>query len=264
MKIAVCLYGQPRTWAYTHEWIKEQYRGLDVDYFCSMKTFNTSPTQPDPEVISWDELGALTHAFDPRRSSFAHPNPPHTSASAPAFKALFDANALRQQYESDTGTEYDYVVLQRYDALTGELRDGTVHPAGLTQFIPELAWDGIAVGSIAHNRIGNEAWHMGMSDWALLGTSFAIDTLCAMLLNRFSLIGNSEQLHDVFGMLAHTGLHDICMKNRLNVTVVDLHETLIRPVACDILDPDLKPAEKIIEIQTYWDQINTYLYKADQ
>ena len=126
-KIAVCMYGQPRTALSCLANIQSFYNipDIEIDFFCSIKSYNpndntrsesehahTNVFKPEIENIVNRHYQSVDHSVLPLIIDKALP--------VYAFKAMsgiIDTLYLKQKHEAATNSYYDFVVLQRYDTL---------------------------------------------------------------------------------------------------------------------------------------------------
>lgn len=139
--IAICMYGQYRTGDACLEYIKEFYNieGVNVDYFCSLKPYETTYTRHkhnkilkkellDQDVLSEDavkhQTSQILKHFNPKefkiytceyeqqlldiKDSIMH---------SKVLAGWTDAVMLKQKYEAEHDITYDMVIMQRYDVI---------------------------------------------------------------------------------------------------------------------------------------------------
>lgn len=254
MKIAVCLYGQPRTWKHTAKWITTQYNG-EVDFFCSAKNYNNEAIISNDNgitVINQEarhlevaEINKLFQRFNPIRQrieqygQFEGYGPSHY-----LFKSMYASLLLKQQFELSSGTKYDVVLLQRYDIVTG----------------PDINWfskfkandfshDKIYVGA-PHRYFPHEAYQYGMNDWLFGGSDIAMSLLMASLINVFNPGRYNDKTADNHSFTSHVILKNICNSLGIQVLVDPLLDSRILR---DSLAKTIQPT--IEEIQLNWDKL---------
>tara|TARA_B110000259_G_C14033163_1_gene407725 strand:- start:3034 stop:4041 length:1008 start_codon:yes stop_codon:yes gene_type:complete len=140
--IAICMYGQYRTGDACLEYIKKFYNSddINVDYFCSLKTYETTYTRHiHNEKINkklWEKEIVDKDILEYQKSQiFKYLTPvafkiyslDYEQQLADAEGSLIhskvlagwtDAVMLKQQYEADNDITYDLVIMQRYDVIT--------------------------------------------------------------------------------------------------------------------------------------------------
>lgn len=132
--IAVCLYGQPRTWKYCLPYILKFYSvpGVRVDYFVSVKTYQMSGEYGDLSVteITKNEILDIVQSYNPQKYSVIEysddlENHDQIHNYSNIYHTMIDSIMLKQQYEAETSIFYDFVFLQRFDTI--------VHPVNLVE-----------------------------------------------------------------------------------------------------------------------------------
>ncbi len=254
MKIAICLYGQPRTWKHAAGWILDQYQG-NVDYFCSVKNFNNSTTttlengvaviQHEPKFVSDYEITQLLQTFNPVRKrverfgEFVGYGPSHY-----LFKSMCASLLLKQQHELATGVKYDLVILQRYDLVTG----------------PDINWfksfklndftnDKLYVGAEEEYK-PHEGFHRGISDWIIAGNDAVMSMLMASLINAFNPSKYGHKTADNHLYTSHVILKRICSSLDIMVQVdQNLNSLILRESTVDL-------ASSMVDIKKNWDLLS--------
>lgn len=253
MKVAVCLYGQPRTWKHTKDWITTQYG--QVDYFCSVKNYNNqvsmvyengiSMIHQEAKHVEMDEINKLFQAFNPIRQRIEQYGQfEGHGTSHYLFKSMFSSLLLKQQFELASGTHYDVVLLQRYDVVTG----------------PNINWfDDFKANDFANDKIfvsdtpryfPNEGMRFGINDWILGGSDTAMSLFMAGLVNRFNpgYYGYKSADNQLF--TSHVVLKNLC--DDLGLTVQEDSNLNSRILREDIAI-NIKPT--IEEIQLNWQKL---------
>ncbi len=127
LKIAVCLYGQPRHLEYTSAYIKKYYdnKKYDIDYFCSTKSYYewfSDKRKADTVHEENDEKikNSITQLYEPKAIRVI---PSVTDELHDADKiqkihlAFIDCILLKSEYEAANNFHYDITILQRYDSI---------------------------------------------------------------------------------------------------------------------------------------------------
>ncbi len=215
-KIAVCLYGQPRTWRYCLPWIKasfpetidsevakisdfDQFRfhtnqsmgaELSVDYFMHVKDYNTyqNTTINSIDRLTNQEISEIITAYNPKKHeviTLEQDVALHEREQWWHYRKMFDsiskAVALKRQHEQENDFVYDLVVLHRFDCLLG---------AKPTEVITNILRHGIEPMSIFtptkdNFKMYNELWKSGFDDMVMCGDSLGIDLLCAWMYRKY-------------------------------------------------------------------------------
>ena len=128
MRIAVCLSGQPRTYRYTIDNIKNYFSDYDVDYFCHAWNYDTNKVK-NFETNSLDYVEELVDVDDFKKSIIEKFQPKELIIDSadklknhrfPYYSLLYSqlmANHYKRQYENKNGFKYDYVIKARYDLV---------------------------------------------------------------------------------------------------------------------------------------------------
>lgn len=183
MRVAVCMYGQPRTWAKCAGWHRENFKptsDMSFDFFCEVKDYNTDKFTGIVRPVEYKELSNLFDAYEPRLTRIDTQAYEGIGAFSSAFQGMFGALLLKQQYEANTSNLYDITVLLRYDVLVG--------PA-VTWFTDrfnkpiELSY---IYASGARAPFGPEAYRIGINDLVVVGNSLALDSFSNKLLSNFN------------------------------------------------------------------------------
>lgn len=204
-RVAVCLYGQPRTWRYCVAHIRQQYVNqeapvkrlsgfhkrtpliqtnnelIEFDFFVSVKNynfFNHVDGHRQLQLLGDEEIRDLLQAFAPKLSYISEYEHEKRLTEWPAwgysamFHSLHRAVTLKQRYEASQGFTYDTVVLQRYDVVFNPV----------DQLIKNLIHHGVMPLTLytpagREYRFWHEAWRPGGSDLVMVGDSLAIDLI---------------------------------------------------------------------------------------
>lgn len=141
--VAVCMYGQYRTGDACIESIKKFYEmeGINVDFFCSLKEYETTYTRHDyntekvgsrhnleqthltQDAVEYQTKQILEH-YKPKK--FKVYTTEYEDKLKDIKKSILQSKVLagwsdvimmKQKYEAETNITYDLVVMQRYDVL---------------------------------------------------------------------------------------------------------------------------------------------------
>ncbi len=130
MKLALCLSGQPRSYAKAFEYIERNLLDhYDVDVFIhSWKSKSNLNHAKTFEYIS-GLYGPVTIFFDPELSSNINSDMHVPNASHPAnfctsmFYSIYRANDFRIRYQTLNDVKYDYVIRSRFDFALNKVID---------------------------------------------------------------------------------------------------------------------------------------------
>jgi hypothetical protein len=232
MKIAVCLYGEPRTALYCAPWIKECFNfdsgratliwnpidhwhtnhvaspEFQVDYFCDIK--QTSWAKNDrgakEQTVPHSTRKKIIETFAPKKYShtpkaldirLCKNKPFHTSM----FSSICRSVLLKQQAELEMGESYDGVFVSRYDVLLGPKIDtvkSIIHTHGIQPLV-------IYGNYVVNHRFPIEAFRGGFADMFFWGDSFSIDALSARLYSLWA-SNNQDDLVEPFASGPNTYL----------------------------------------------------------
>ncbi len=207
-KIAVCLYGQPRTWRQTIDSILHSYSTYDVDFFASVKSYQTKRLSTDVIHVSRDELSEIFQRYAVKRFVIEDQNT--IKGSGPYHEMLYSISnsiLLKQQYAMEHSIHYDITCLQRLDCIVGALR------------LTRLPFNELVVTkmNLNYTQIGQL---YGVDDLFLYGADVAINILGANLTPYYSGADNSEKAsRHLFmpGLL----ISEIATQNNLHITQTD-------------------------------------------
>lgn len=140
--IAVCLYGQYRTFDATKKYIKEAFdlEGYNVDFFCSLKPYNTGYTRPafrqkndisnmldrqNADSVELDrQLNSIRETLNPKMLEVydveMEDNLKEGAKGIVQHKVMsnfINVVMMKQSYEAEHNMTYDLVILHRYDVL---------------------------------------------------------------------------------------------------------------------------------------------------
>lgn len=226
IRTAICMYGQPRTWRLCKDWIQQNYsNGCNPEYFCSVKNYNTDKFTGVTDILEDSEIEDLLNTYSPslhyieKHGSFSG-----YGAFSGMMQSIVSSITLKQQYEFEHGMLFDYVVLQRYDAIGG----------------PHTNWLGEVLGSIPpkpmtiltsnpHIYFGAEAFKYGLGDLLIVGHNTAMDSLAANLINNFNPGEYSIKSSDYHFISPSTALREACEHNNILVNRMDIQPIIIRP-----------------------------------
>lgn len=126
LKIAVCLYGQPRTWKYCKNFISEFYNvNAEVDFFVSTKNYNLHLRTNDNEVIYSNTDREIINYYKPKKYNiipfeeeikYQHFEDMRKDTSL-YFTSFVDSIMLKQAYELEKKSFYNLVSMQRFDVI---------------------------------------------------------------------------------------------------------------------------------------------------
>lgn len=214
IKIAVCLYGQPRTGVYTAPWVRESFNipagsemnlyskpfdsyhmllgrqacEFEVDYFFNVKDYNIYfNTKGDPE---WEDvrpipvdpavINELIKIYQPKAYEIfsAESEKNILNGERNSYVAMYYSIAramrLKRQYEINNNVSYDFCFAHRFDTIIGP---------SITSFRDRLLGPGfnpLAVfASTETLRWRWEAWRLGPSDIFFGGDNMAMEMLMA-------------------------------------------------------------------------------------
>ncbi len=181
IRVAVCMYGQPRTWRKCVDWSKEGFKSnsnYQFDFFCEVKDFNTDKYTKGHQQVDEYELDALFQAYAPKSSKINRTYEGIGTFSG-TFLSMFDSLLLKQRYEASIGQLYDITLLYRYDLLSGPVSWFT------DTFKEPLGWGHIYAGS-TQSIFEPEAYKVGLRDVVIIGNSASMDLLGSRLLSNFN------------------------------------------------------------------------------
>ncbi len=228
MRVAVCMYGQPRTWRSCVEWIQDNYaHGANPEYFCSVKNYNTDKFTDEIEILEDIEVNELLDVYKPALHFIEKYG---TFAGAGAFSSMIQSIVstinLKQQYELQHGMLFDYVVLQRYDAIGGPHTNWLGEVLSATELEPMTI-----LSSNPHIYFGPEAFKRGVGDLILVGHNTAMDALAGNLINNFNPGEYSVKTSDYHFVSPSVSLLEACTHHNILVRHMDLNPIVIRPTS---------------------------------
>ncbi len=128
MKLALCLSGQPRSYAKAFEYIKRNLLDhYDVDVFIHSWKSKTNQVQLFEYIGRL--YGPVTIFFDPELSSNINSDMHVPNASHPAnfctsmFYSIYRANDFRIRHQTLNDVKYDYVIRSRFDFALNKVID---------------------------------------------------------------------------------------------------------------------------------------------
>lgn len=233
IRIAVCLYGQPRTGIYTAPWIREcfnipagteiniyskpfdsyhpllqrQQCEVEVDYFFNVKDYNIYfNTKGDPEwdqirpiPVSESDLQQLVNLYQPRAYEVSSTDSERNlingerNGYTAMYYSISRAMRLKRQYEINNDINYDFCFAHRFDTMIGPY---------VTSFRDRLSGPGFNPLSILASsdilRWRWEMWRTGPSDVFFGGDNVAMEMLMADISRLWS-SDDLIQLNDELG-----------------------------------------------------------------
>lgn len=242
MKLAVCVYGQPRSWRYTTEWILNQYThpDVEVDYFCAIKDYQNDRT------VAPEEIAALIDAYKPVRHEVISRGEYLGRANYSFYyKSMFAPIGLKNIHEARTHAQYDAVAFQRLDAMTGPDRnwlDRMLLPLEQTNTVHTFRADTMF--------FGRSGMATGMDDSLIIGDARSMDLVGAMLINTI----HTPHQYDRTLLTPHNIMTNLCRDN--NITIRDhehLRTTIVREQTC--VDVFGKKIPTIANIAKKWKKL---------
>lgn len=217
LKVAVCLFGQPRTGLYCAPYIKESYNldghevelttlnkgvaekelvKISVEYFCSTKDYNTNgmvvgktygemspadPTEIDTLVSMYNPVKSKVISYDkePKFDKNLTHNILGWDWPKSFLHGIVSAINLKKEYELDCGWRYDLCFCQRFDAITSP-----VSPAGI--LIKNVPIRKGVVYSHWITRFAEEDNSLGIGDFWFGGDSLSMDLMASSLTRYLS------------------------------------------------------------------------------
>jgi len=259
MKIAVCLYGQPRTAKYCAKWTLESYNfgnydhettlwakrdhwesrtnekysdKIQVDYFCDLKNSSFCANDIGSQNINHGNLviNEIKNLYNPKNSALTPAQlDEKISKDKPATSTMFSSMCrtveMKEQYEIENSFVYDFVFLQRYDLLVGphvtSLRE-MFHKSGVQPFC--------LYGGVTNLRFINESFRGGFYDFIVWGDSFSIDALCSRLYQNWA-VNDYTQLVSEYSLGPNTYLSNAACDAGLLYQPLPLSFALVRETA---------------------------------
>lgn len=233
MRVAICLYGQPRTALYCAPWIHETFsfmptlptrlwhprrlsgevdcmeREFEIDYFCDIKSRSDSGHTIGGRTTNntSTELHKIREIYKPKKYTLTpsviddeilKTGPFYTTM----YSSICRAVQLKQLYESEENFIYDWVFVSRYDTLVGPNVDS------LKKYVQINGVQPLTIYGIGgeQTRFMFESFRAGPNDFMWWGDSFAVDTLCAKLLETWATNNPIEDLRAVYHLGPNTTL----------------------------------------------------------
>lgn len=208
IKIAVCLYGQPRTALYCSPWIKKSFNFLSeretkiwkkqfswhppetvfpqfhVDYFCDFKTVSTAGNYPGkweiPELHHDDQFFTLLkNEYNPKKYCYTNKNDDFIDGNypffAPMISSIIKTISLKKQAELQGNYFYDWVFISRYDLLTGP----SVNTLGEIVQVNGIEPMNLYIISDEISITPDDCFRIGLNDTFIFGDSLTCDLLAA-------------------------------------------------------------------------------------
>jgi len=126
-RIAVCLYGQPRTWKKCGNYIEDSYSslGYETDYFISTKDYNEYMNIDGGNYVdvSSSEIQELIEFFNPVRYNVLSKKPEHPRPNGWVYSNMFRSIIASILMCREHSADYDVVVLTRFDVALGPTVD---------------------------------------------------------------------------------------------------------------------------------------------
>ena len=232
-KIAVCVYGQPRTWKYCAPWIlaslssRDNMRGefkkitemrsldhrflpsaladVEVDYFLNIKNYNTFANFAEgiPEQdLPQSEIDEIIATYKPKKFSVTSKEDDAKYYGregdwhyAKMASSMCASNDLKKQYEMETGELYDLVIFHRFDTLTGPTT-GSLLDKILSMGIEPMT---LFTATKADFRMYRELWKHGFDDMMFAGDTLTADLLMGWLYRQFESIVFENDVDFRFG-----------------------------------------------------------------
>jgi len=164
MKIAICLSGQPRTWAKCYpRWMEIFKDHEDIDFFFHLWDYNTLPnllatynggTEIKDQLLTIDEKVDLITTLNPKKYLFeSRKKIDYWNCNIPVHEQLgpwcieqyysrYYVSILKQQYELDNNFKYDLVIWQRTDTYPSlETKITLTVPEPNTLYTTHNRWD---------------------------------------------------------------------------------------------------------------------------
>lgn len=199
--IAVCLYGQPRNWELTQQWIRSQYG--QADYFCSIK-----PSLPV------EQLEQIVQVYQSKSHRVEDPTFDGLGPSHYLFLGMASAIQLMQAHAWAHSIKYTHVLLQRYDLLVGpkigQMNEFLNNPLQQdTLYFPTAAQ---SVRFFPHE--GNR---IGLPDWIIAGDPMVMGIFAAASTAYFNPGGYNEKVTDNLLYTSHSMIQKLCDSNNIKV-----------------------------------------------
>lgn len=262
LRIAVCLYGQPRTALYCIPWIKQTFNNLngatipifsknevmraecirnepvqvEIDYFLNIKQYNvyinSIGDKKEVQVIDNNVISTLLDEYAPKDYKITtHDEEVELYTSVRTsytsmFSSINTCLTMKKRHEIRTGKFYDLCAIHRYDSLLGP---------NINSLATSLSQYGIRPMSIlACGHLFRWQWEntkLGINDLFLCGDNFAIDTAFSNITRMYSSDSDTLGLNDI-SEGPNVTLFDSMMESSVRVlTDKELMPALVRPNA---------------------------------
>jgi hypothetical protein len=256
-KIAVCMYGQPRTWKYCLPYILKFYDipNVEVDYFVSVKSYQMTGEYKDSSVteITQCEISDIIQSYSPKKYSVINYSDEYSHADdhRNIYHTIVDSIMLKQQHEYETPEFYDFVFLQRFDAI--------VHPVNLLEQFFNSEWSNIHKNNctlyyLSDNETPTSIFSpKGINDIWVGGSNVVMDMLGVDLINYIGYASGTDKTANsnktIVPMFSdpHDLFYRLCLKNTINLELwnnavnnVNIKSSIIRlssDLSLDVFDP---------------------------
>lgn len=266
IKIAVCLYGQPRTFKYCEPWIRRsftfqpdretriwgkqkdfdakiEYPSFTVDYFCDIKNQSTAGNfsgkwETPTENHSVEDISAIVDIFKPKKYIFTNginEKRIHDKDHffVPMFTSICKTVLLKQQVEIEEGVSYDWVFVTRYDNIIGP------SISTLSEYVQNHGVRPLTIYSTGPmGRTINESFRPGFNDTIFWGDSLSIDMLSAKMYSSWA-TNNRDELNQIQNLGPNTFLANALFDAGLMYESAFVDYALVRPIA-DLTKPVLE------------------------
>ena len=230
-RIAMCMYGQPRTWKYCSDWILHAFPHskvfdgafskpirntafdfnwevsdkieIECDYFLDIKrqNFFNNSIEGGVDFVSDEEVDAMIKKFLPKKHVVTNIEEDEKFKMggywhfARMFSSICRTMNLKKMHELETGAQYDLVVFHRYDSFLGP----DPH-----KYLFEVFGNGIrplmVYTSGGHTgRRYTERWQPGVDDMILMGDDLSMDLLSSWFERIFNHSPNKCDINKFFG-----------------------------------------------------------------
>ena len=263
LKIAVCLYGQPRTAIYCIPWIKKtfeslkgittnsffpvidqqliykdqvEYNKVQVDYFLHLKNYNiyTNTSGDDSNfqlLVDDSEIKEIINEINPvsyKISTYDEEKELLVASPRSSFSAMFSsintALNLKKKHQLRTGQQYDLVALHRYDSLLGP------DPTSLRTVLESTGLQPLTV--ISPGWVGRWKWEdarLASNDVFLIGDDLAIDTAMADVTRMYATDNKIFGQHDFFNHGPNVALQESFEKTSIrHVCSTEFYPAVVR------------------------------------
>lgn len=240
MKVAVCFYGQSRSWKRCIERNLEMFKQIDADFFCSVKNYNTSIFSDEVEILDSAEIGELLFKIKPKKFFISHYEDEEligNGSYSKLYQSIAISTLLKQEYEIENKMEYDYVIYFRYDAMLG----------------PEIAWlsnfkpnPNTVHTSVKDYQFYGECNSYGLSDVFMIMDSITSNRVANSLYGYFYNTMNTVTRSDYIIKGAGVVLQQIC--NNANIKV----ESLAYDIGPAIIRADTPETDDFSVLKNHW------------